>query len=111
MLLTWWEGLMPKTKHEGNGSLESSVEHVETPETEVIEPDGTERSDMVATVATVAVVGVGAAAFEAALLPGIVLGVAAMLVPQYLPKMGAALNPLFGRRCAAPTRSARRPRK
>jgi hypothetical protein len=86
---------MPKTKHEGNGSLESPAEHVESPETEVIEPEAADRGDVVATVATVAVVGVGAAAFEAALLPGIVLGVAAMLVPQYLPKMGAALNPLF----------------
>ncbi|SRR5271169_4703700 len=86
---------MPKTKHDGNGSLESNVEQVEAPETEITEPAGTDRSDMVATVATVAVVGVGAAAFEAALLPGIVLGVAAMLVPQFLPKMGAALNPMF----------------
>ena len=51
--------------------------------------------DVVATVATVAVVGIGAAAFEAALLPGIVLGVAAMWLPQYFPKMGQALNPLF----------------
>jgi hypothetical protein len=29
-----------------------------------------------------------AAAFEAALLPGIVLGVAAMWLPQYFPKRG-----------------------
>ena len=45
--------------------------------------------------ATVAVVGIVAAAFEAALLPGIVLGVAAVWLPQHFPKMGAALNPLF----------------
>jgi hypothetical protein len=49
---------------------------------------------MVATVATVAVVGVAAAAFEAALLPGLVLGVAAVALPRYFPKMGEALNPL-----------------
>ena len=54
-----------------------------------------DNSDAVATVATVAVVGIGAAAFEAALLPGIVLGVAAMWLPRYFPKMGEALNPLF----------------
>jgi hypothetical protein len=59
------------------------------------EPDGEGRSDMVATVATVAVVGVAAAAFEAALLPGLVLGVAAVALPRYFPKMGEALNPLF----------------
>jgi hypothetical protein len=52
-------------------------------------------SDMVATVTTVAVVAVGAAVFEAALLPGMILGVAAMAAPAALPKIGAALNPLF----------------
>ena len=29
------------------------------------------------------------------MLPGLVLGVAAMWAPQYFPKMGEALNPLF----------------
>jgi len=82
-------------KHEGNGSLEALPEHGDAPETEAIEPAAEERGDMVATVATVAVVGVAAAAFEAALLPGIVIGVAAVAVPRYLPKIGAALNPLF----------------
>src|SRR5271166_4797374 len=86
---------MQTPKHDGNGSLETS-EHVHAPpETEGVEPAGEDRSDMVATVATVAVVGIAAAAFEAALLPGIVLGVAAVAAPKYLPKMGAALNPVF----------------
>jgi Protein of unknown function (DUF5132) len=49
----------------------------------------------VATAATVVVVGLGAAVFEAALLPGLVLGVAAMWAPKYFPKMGEALNPLL----------------
>jgi hypothetical protein len=47
-----------------------------------------------ATVATVAVVTVGALVFEAALIPGIALGVAAMLVPRFLPQIGSALDPL-----------------
>jgi Protein of unknown function (DUF5132) len=47
------------------------------------------------TVATVVVVAAGAALFEAALLPGIVLGVAAMAAPKYLPKMAGALGPVF----------------
>lgn len=47
------------------------------------------------TVATVVVVAAGAALFEAALLPGLVLGVAAMAAPKYLPKVAGALNPLF----------------
>ena len=92
---------MPKAKAEGNG-LEATPAPVEGAESEGLdhpqEPETTEanldRSDLVATVTTVAVVGVGAAVFEAALLPGIVLGVAAMWLPQYFPKMGEALNPL-----------------
>jgi len=47
------------------------------------------------TVAVVAVVAVGAAVFEAALLPGLALGVAAVAAPKYLPKLAGALNPLF----------------
>ena len=49
----------------------------------------------VATAATVAVVGIGTAVVEAALLPAVVLGAAAVAVPRYLPKIGATLNPLF----------------
>jgi hypothetical protein len=54
-----------------------------------------DQSDIVMTAATVAAVGVGVAVFEAALLPGVVLGVAAMLVPKVLPNLGGALSPLF----------------
>jgi hypothetical protein len=46
-------------------------------------------------VAAVAVVAVGAALFEVALLPGIALGAAAVAAPKYLPRLGGALNPLF----------------
>jgi Protein of unknown function (DUF5132) len=92
-----WESLMKKPKLEGNGSLDdSTAEAVEGAETEMQEnSESFGRSDIVATAATVVVVGVGAAIFEAALLPGLVLGVAAMWAPQYFPKMGEALNPLF----------------
>jgi hypothetical protein len=86
---------MPKTKSEGNGSLEAAPDPVENHTAEAQEETNEDRGDVVATVATVAVVGLGAAAFEAALLPGICLGVAAMWLPQYFPKMGEALNPLF----------------
>jgi hypothetical protein len=87
---------MQRSKKDGNGSVEETVEPVvESTEPEAIESMSEERGDMVATVATVAVVGVAAAAFEAALLPGIVLGVAAVAVPRYLPQIGAAINPLF----------------
>ena len=51
--------------------------------------------DVVTTAATVAAVGIGAAIFEVALLPGMVLGVAAMALPRYYPKMGESLQPFF----------------
>ncbi len=47
------------------------------------------------TVATVVVVAAGAALFEAALLPGIAIGVAAVAAPKYFPKLAAGLGPLF----------------
>jgi Protein of unknown function (DUF5132) len=47
------------------------------------------------TVATVVIVAAGAALFEAALLPGIAIGVAAVAAPKYFPKLAGALNPLF----------------
>lgn len=86
---------MQKSKRDGDGGFQSDAEYVETGDTEATELDSDDSGDMVATIATVAVVGIGAAVFEAALLPGIVLGVAAVAVPRYLPQMGAALNPLF----------------
>jgi len=90
---------MKNAKLEGNGSLDPSTEaSVEDAEAQTLNQEtagDSNRSELAATVATVAVVGVGAAIFEAALLPGLVLGVAAMWAPQYFPKMGEALNPLF----------------
>ena len=52
-------------------------------------------NEAVTVAATVGVVAVGAALFEVALLPGIALGVAAMLAPKYVPKMGEAVAPMF----------------
>jgi len=58
--------------------------------------DGHEHTNEAMTVAaTVGVVAVGAALFEVALLPGIALGVAAMLAPKYVPKVGSAVTPMF----------------
>ena len=60
------------------------------------EQDKREQDDgLSGAVAAVVVVAIGAAVFEAALLPGIALGVAAVAAPKYFPKLGAALNPLF----------------
>jgi hypothetical protein len=52
-------------------------------------------SDIATTAAVVGVVAVGAAIFEAALIPGMVLGVAAMLAPKVLPRLGEGLQPVF----------------
>jgi Protein of unknown function (DUF5132) len=52
-------------------------------------------NEAVTVAATVGVVAVGVALFEVALLPGMVIGVAAMLAPKYVPKMGTALTPMF----------------
>jgi hypothetical protein len=52
-------------------------------------------NEAVTVAATVGVVAVGVALFEVALLPGMVIGVAAMLAPEYVPKVGAALTPMF----------------
>lgn len=72
----------------GNG------QHAGAPADEPEEAEGGS-DELLSTAATVGVVAVGALVFEAALLPGIVLGVAAMLAPKALPKIGGALNPLF----------------
>jgi hypothetical protein len=45
-------------------------------------------------VATFAVVGLGAALIEAELIPGMLLGAAAMLMPDLVPKLGRALRPI-----------------
>jgi hypothetical protein len=54
-----------------------------------------DEKNLLTTVAAVGVVGVGVAVFEAALLPGLALGVAAMAAPKLMPRLGSALNPLF----------------
>jgi hypothetical protein len=82
---------MTKSKVEEVASAYPPAEEPSDP----IQDAEVDQSDIVLTAATVAVVGVGVAVFEAALLPGVVLGVAAALVPKALPNIGAALNPLF----------------
>ena len=89
--------------HLDGGAKESSVNsgaggnpgHFGASADDDIEEPGRDNDEFIATVATVGVVGLGVIAFEAALLPGLVLGVAAALAPRYLPKVGGALNPLF----------------
>jgi hypothetical protein len=58
-------------------------------------PEESDESNIVATVAAVGVVGIGVALVEIALLPGVILGVAAMAAPQLAPKIGSAFGPMF----------------
>ena len=75
--------------HNGRGDAHANG-HLDEPHDQDQESGGINK-----TVATVVVVAAGAALFEAALIPGLVLGVAAMAAPKYLPKLAGALGPVF----------------
>ncbi len=51
--------------------------------------------DMMTKVATVGVIGVAAALVEVALVPGIIIGIGAMMVPSVLPKIADGVQPAF----------------
>jgi hypothetical protein len=83
------ESVMQKNKLDDN-----PVEQVTTSETDATDYGSEDRGiGVVATVATVVVVGI--AALEAALLPGIVLGVAAVCVPAISSENGRGVEPTF----------------
>ena len=79
------------TSHNGHDEMHDAAA-TDASHEEHHEQDG---GGMNKTIATVAVVAVGAALFETALLPGLALGVAAVAAPKYLPRLSASLNPLF----------------
>jgi hypothetical protein len=84
--------LTPQSHNGGDGAPREEFDPLD----ETHKSDNTHaRDDLVATAATVCVVGAGVLIFEAALLPGMLLGVAAMLAPKALPKIGAAMDPLL----------------
>jgi hypothetical protein len=85
---------MTKSKVDG-ANAESVHANPSATEPDPIDEAQLDQTDLVVTAATVVVVGAGVAVFEAALLPGVVLGVAAMIVPKVLPSLGATLTPLF----------------
>jgi hypothetical protein len=89
-------------------SASSAVEHADT-EAGATEPASGEPS-LGTTVATIGVIGVAAALFDVALIPGIVIGVAAAYAPKYVPGLGDRLESLFNstvRGAYKMTRSAR----
>jgi len=89
------EQQMSKSKIDAHEDEHENAHAVVETENENDDELSEEENNIVATVATVGVVGVGVAVFEAALLPGLVLGVAAMLAPKFAPKIGSALSPMF----------------
>lgn len=54
-----------------------------------------ERDALVRAAVTVGVVGVAVALVEVALIPGMIIGVAAAAAPKYMPDIGKAVQPLF----------------
>jgi uncharacterized membrane protein len=62
--------------------------------------------DFVQGAATVGLIVAGVALFEVALVPGIVIGGAAVLAPSYLPKIGRRLRPLLRSAFAGRTEAA-----
>jgi hypothetical protein len=51
--------------------------------------------DLMTTVTTIGAIGVAVALFDLALIPGMVIGVAAAFAPKYVPQLGDRLQPLF----------------
>lgn len=57
-------------------------------------PEAVEENEFGTRVATVAAIAIGAALIEVELIPGILIGVGAMLAPKFFPKLGTALRPM-----------------
>jgi hypothetical protein len=85
---------MPSREHNGHATDQSHPADEAPVAGEVHEPNPAV-NQAVTVAATVGVVAAGVALFEVALLPGMAIGVAAMLAPKYVPKMGATLTPMF----------------
>jgi hypothetical protein len=82
---------MSHPEHNGHAASETEA----TPEAHEHEEVNGVVNETVAVAATVGVVAVGAALIEVALIPGIALGVAAVVAPKYLPRIGSSLGPVF----------------
>jgi hypothetical protein len=78
----------------GNGRAKSAAAEP-APKPADAEPSG--QTDVVAAAATIGAIGVVVALFDLALIPGMVIGVAAAFAPKYVPKVGERLEPLFDR--------------
>ena len=85
---------MAKFKADVNvGAAKSPATSAESAEPEATTAD--DAPDVGTTIATIGVIGVAAALFDVALIPGIVIGVAAAYAPKYVTNIGERLTPLF----------------
>ena len=85
---------MPKEHAGGANPQQTSQQHTEhavVERTSAAPVDETAGSKL----ATVAAIGIGVALIEAELIPGMLIGIAAMLAPNFLPKLGSGLRPLL----------------
>lgn len=57
-------------------------------------PAADEDNELGTRVATIAAIGIGAALIEVELIPGILIGIGAMLAPKFFPRLGTALRPI-----------------
>jgi hypothetical protein len=73
--------------------MNDAVKETVTEAGEAVQNDAS--NDVVKTVVTIGVIAGGAALIEAALIPGMIVGAAAILAPKYLPQIGDKLQPLF----------------
>ena len=82
---------MPKFKADANISGEGTASSTASPASEP-DPSG---PDITSTITTIGLIGVGVALFDVALIPGMVIGVAAALAPKYMPQLGQRLEPML----------------
>lgn len=78
----------PEASHE---HVHAEAAHADAPAAEADHFGEVKDNEMVGKVATIAVIGVGAALISAELIPGIIIGVAAAFVPN----LGSKLRPFF----------------
>jgi hypothetical protein len=102
---------VPKFKADVNVEGRAGKSHAEHDEPQVDDATAVgDEPDIATTVATIGVIGVAAALFDVALIPGVIIGVAAAYAPKYVTNIGDRLQPLFNytvRGAYKVTRSAR----
>src|SRR4051794_39235523 len=85
----------PRTAAKTEEAPEMQEEVHSTPELLNGSSDGEQTTTFSEKAATVALVGLGVALIEVELIPGMLIGVAAMAAPTLLPRLGNMLRPLL----------------